>query len=285
MVFGIIRYFRRRALRRRPFPDPWRAIIRRNFPLYARLPPADREELERLVQIFVAEKSYEGCGGQVIDDEVKVTIAAQACLLLLHRDTDVYPRLDAILVYPNAVRTKQEERDGLVVRERASVRLGESWTRGIVVLSWSDVIAGARDQADGHNVTLHELAHQLDGEDGAMDGAPQLADGRAYAHWGQVLGDEHQALLRRLAAGRRGDIDPYGAQSPPEFFAVITEMFFERPAAMRRRHPELYDELAAFFRQDPASWSGERASPTGAAPDPASEADTKRGRRRRRARR
>lgn len=259
MLFALLRRLRRPSIRRRPFPAAWGAILDRNVPLVRRLPPADRAELEGLIQIFIAEKSFEGCGGQAIDDEVRVTIAAQACLLLLHRDTDVYPRLDVILVYPSTVRSREARREGLVVQERESVRLGESWTHGAVILAWDSVLAGARNPGDGHNVTIHELAHQLDGEDGAMDGEPQLAGRSSHASWARVLGAEFEGLLRRLQRGHRSDIDAYAATSPPEFFAVITEMFFERPRALQRRHPALYRELVGFYRQDPAAWPDPRA--------------------------
>ncbi|MEZ4380986.1 MAG: zinc-dependent peptidase [Nannocystaceae bacterium] len=253
-MFGILKRLRRRRLRREPFPAAWRAIAARNLPFYARLTPADRRELEALIAVFIAEKTFEGCGGQAIDDEVRVTIAGQACLLLLHRDTDVYPRLDVVLVYPTAVMVEHEEREGLIVRAGRRVHLGESWTRGMVILAWDHVVAGARVDNDGANVTLHELAHQLDAEDGAMDGTPQLAGGARYRSWARVFSAEYDALKAKLRRGKRSDIDAYGATNEPEFFAVVTEMFFEKPTSLRRRHPELYAELSAFYRQDPASW-------------------------------
>lgn len=262
-MFGILKRLRRRRLRRQPFPPAWRAIVDRNLPFYARLNAEDREELELLIMIFIAEKSFEGCGGQVVDDEVRVTIAGQACLLLLRRDTDVYPRLDVILVYPSAVAVEREQSDGYIVSTGRRVHLGESWTRGMVILSWDHVLSGARDPDDGDNVTLHELAHQLDGEDGTMDGTPRLAARARYNSWGAVLSDEYATLRSKLERGRRSDIDAYGATNEAEFFAVITEMFFEKPVSMRDRHPELYAELQAFFRQDPASWSGERDAAAG----------------------
>lgn len=276
-MFGILKRLRRRRLRRQPFPPAWRAIVDRNLPFYARLSAEDREELELLIMIFIAEKSFEGCGGQAIDDEVRVTIAGQACLLLLHRDTDVYPRLDVILVYPSAVAVEREQSDGYIVNTGRRVHLGESWTRGMVILSWDHVLSGARDPDDGDNVTLHELAHQLDGEDGTMDGTPRLAARARYNSWGAVLSDEYATLRSKLERGRRSDIDAYGATNEAEFFAVITEMFFEKPVSMRSRHPELYAELQAFFRQDPANWSGERDETAG---DRATERPRRRSRRR-----
>lgn len=252
-MFDLFKNRRRAGLRAQPLTAPEQAILARNVPYLAGLDAADREELAGLVRIFLAEKHFEGCGGLELTDEIKLTIAAQACLLLLHREHDMYPGVDAILVYPRAYRVEKREVVDGVVREGEQARLGESWTRGIVVLAWDHVRSGAAQPADGQNVVLHEFAHQLDGENTAMDGAPELGARARYTAWAHVLGDEFSELTRTLHAGRRSDIDAYGATSPAEFFAVITEMFFEKPKALRRRHPELYAELAGFYRQDPAA--------------------------------
>jgi len=219
---------------------------------YAALDAEERRELEGLVQIFLAEKHFEGCGGLELTDEIRVTIAAEACRLLLHRETDVYPQLVSVLVYPSAYRATTQSQEGRVVIERDDARLGESRVRDAVVLSWDHVLRSARHLGGG-NVVLHELAHQLDAEDGAMDGAPALGDRARYASWARVLGEEFAELSRRLHDGRPSDIDDYGATNPAEFFAVITEMFFGRAALLQARHPELYQELVSFYRQDPAS--------------------------------
>jgi len=252
MILDFWKKRRRAEIRERTFPAEFSAITTANVPYVARLSDADRRELEGLTLVFLEEKPFEGCGGLEIDDEIRVTIAAQACLLLLHRDTDMYPNLDAILVYPSAYRAKTRRVDGNLVIEDEGVRLGESWTRGTVVLAWDSVKHGASHMFDGHNVVLHEFAHQLDGEDGSMDGAPDLGRRSRYVAWARVLGEEYEELVSRLRAGRGSDIDAYGATNPQEFFAVITEMFFEKSAAMKSRHPALYAELAAFYAQDPA---------------------------------
>jgi len=200
----------------------------------------------------LAEKSFEGCGGLTLTDEIKLTIAGQACLLLLHRETDIYPNVDSILVYPSAYRVPTEQYDGLVVVQEDQTRLGESWQRGLVVLAWDHVLSGAAQPCDGQNVVLHEFAHQLDSEDGVMNGTPDLGARARFTSWAHVLGDEFAELSERLHAGRSSDIDPYGATNPAEFFAVLTEMFFEKPRALKRRHAELYAELAEFYKQDPA---------------------------------
>ncbi|MCA9750584.1 MAG: zinc-dependent peptidase [Gemmatimonadetes bacterium] len=246
---------RRRRLSARPFPPEWDRILERNFPLDRALPAADRAELRRRVRIFLAEKHFEGAGGLDLTEEIRVTIAAQACLLLLHRGEDFYPRLDSIIVYPAAYRVRTIERsaDG-VVHERDQVRLGEAWNTGAVVLSWEDVRYGAADLHDGHNVVLHEFAHQLDLENNAADGAPELPRRSMYVAWARVLGHEYEQLRHEIERGHRTLMDAYGATNPAEFFAVATETFFERPHALREKHPELYDQLSRFYAQDPVSW-------------------------------
>jgi Mlc titration factor MtfA (ptsG expression regulator) len=252
-MFDFWKKRRREALRAAPFPEPHRVIMHRNVPYVQSLGQDDRTELEALVQVFLAEKSFEGAGGLEMTDEIRVTIAAQACLLLLHRDTNMYPELDSIVVYPHAYRAAGQRLEGVVVIDEDQVRLGESWSRGTVVLAWDHVQRGASLASDGHNVVLHEFAHQLDAEDGNVDGAPALGRRARYAAWAKVLGAEFEELSSRIHTGRPSDIDPYGATSPPEFFAVVTEMFFERPIALRARHPELYEELRGFYLQDPAA--------------------------------
>jgi len=253
-MFDTFKRWLRRPSTPRPFPAEYRAILDARVPLSRRLGPADARELERLVLAFLDDKTFEGAGGLEIDDEVRLTIAAQACLLLLHRDVDVYPALDTVVVYPSTYVAKSRSMDGPVVIEGETARLGESWTRGVVVLAWDAVRRGTTNVADGHNVVLHEFAHQLDQQDGSMDGAPELAGRARYVAWARVLGDEYTDLVERVDAGRRSDIDGYGATSPPEFFAVVTEMFFEKPVQLRARHPELYAQLAEFYQQDPATW-------------------------------
>jgi len=254
-MFYLFKSHRRAALRKVPLSPAERSILEKNVPYATKLDDADRAELDGLVRIFLAEKSFEGCGGLKLSDEMRVTIAAQACILLLHRETDIYPDVDAILVYPSAYRAPIKTNEGGVVIESEQERLGESWMRGVVVLAWDHVKSGAMRHADGHNVVLHEFAHQLDSEEGAMDGAPDLGARARYSSWAHVLGHEFAELSRRLHEGRPTDIDAYGATSPAEFFAVVTEMFFESPRKMKEHHSRLYEELAAFYKQDPASLS------------------------------
>lgn len=259
-LFDFFRGRRRRRLFEETFPQEWRAIVERNFEMFHRLAGDDQEALLRHMNVFLAEKTFEGCGGLEMTDEIRVTIAAQACVLLLHHpDPHYYPGLYTILVYPHAYVAKAKEiLPGGIVIEGASARLGESWVRGCVVLSWDDVQSGAADAADGHNVVLHEFAHQLDQEDGSSDGAPILERRSQYVAWARVLGDEFEKLQRAAQRGKRTDIDSYGATNPAEFFAVVTEAFFERPRSLHKKHPELYDELKAFYNQDPLGFRDSR---------------------------
>src|SRR3954468_10041717 len=251
-MFGFFKKQRRERLLQNPFPPEWEAILEKNVPIYGRLPEDDRTELQGLIQIFLAEKVFEGCNGLAITDEIRVTIAAQACLLLLHRDTDVYPKLITVLVYPNAfVSNMPQHSPQGIVTEGPQGRLGEVWTSGVVVLSWDDVKHGAADVRDGHNVVFHEFAHQLDQEDGSADGAPILPRRSMYSAWARVLGAEYAELREDAEKGRKSVLDDYGATNPAEFFAVATEAFFEKPVQLKKKHPELYEELKVYYEQDP----------------------------------
>ena len=247
---------RRRRLRAQPFPATWREILRRRVPFIARMPADLQLQLKRHMQVFLGEKRFVGCAGQEITDEVRVTVAAQACLLLLNRRTDYFADLREILVYPAAfaVERAHTDRHGLV-QEGRQVMSGESWGRGQVVLSWEDVLAGAETPDDGRNVVLHEFAHQLDQETGYANGAPRLLDRLHYARWSRVLGEEYARLRQEALSGATPSVlSTYGATSPAEFFACATEVFLERPHALAAAHPQLYAEFAGFYRVDPLSW-------------------------------
>jgi Mlc titration factor MtfA (ptsG expression regulator) len=231
-----------------PFPDAWAQILASNLPPYARLTPELRQELHRGVQLFLADKSFEGCGGLAITEEMRVTIASQACMLLLGRADNGYRRLRTVLVYPSAYVAG----GGSTGR---STRLGESWGKGIVVLSWSDVKQGAFNFCDGRNVAMHEFAHQLDQEDGAADGAPILERRSAYSTWAKVFSGEFQRLQQRARKGKRSVFYNYGATNPAEFFAVATETFYEKPRQLQKKHPELYEELRGYYCVHPVEWA------------------------------
>jgi len=246
---------RRKRITERPFPESWREILHRLVPLVARLPADLRTQLERRIQVFIAEKQFTGCDGLEVTDEMRVTVAAQAALLVLNRGEAPYPNLRQILLYPGAfiVERLRPEPSG-VLQEQRQVLTGESWSRGQVVLSWEDVLSGAANPDDGHNVAIHEFAHQLDQEKGYANGAPLLPRRERYERWSRVLAGEFAQLQWHVANGWPTLINAYGATDPAEFFAVVSEVFFEQPGAMAALHPALYAELRDLYRVDPVSW-------------------------------
>lgn len=247
---------KRRALRMsESVPDQWKALIEKNIPIYKRLPDELKTQLHGLVNVFLDEKAFVGCGELEITDEIKVTIAAQACMLLLNRKSTFYPKLKTIYVYPHTYVAKGLMNDGGLIVEGKSVRLGESWQNGPVVLTWDSVTGGARNIQDGRNVVFHEFAHQLDQEDGDADGAPILDHRSDYRGWAQVLGAEYERLCSKTKGRRRSVLNKYGATNPAEFFAVATEAFFEKPRQMHKRSPDLYEELKHYYKLDPLNWN------------------------------
>ena len=244
---------RRQKLREEPFPAEWKEILEKKVGYYRRLSPEDQAELRGHIQVFLREKSFEGMDGIEITDEIRVSISAQACVLLLHRETDYFPTLKSIIVYPQEYYAEvSEQLPGGVVAEGMEDRAGESWHRGEVVLSWADVEADNAGPEDGFNVVFHEFAHQLDGESGEEDGTPILPDKSMYPRWAEVMDREYKKLNRDLDRKRKTLIDEYAAEHPAEFFAVLTEHFFEIPRDLKAGHPEIYELFSAYYRQDPA---------------------------------
>ena len=246
---------RRRKLREQPFPPAWRRILRRRVPYVQRLPPDLQLRLKQDIQVFLAEKPILGCAGLTVNDEMRVSIAALACLPLLGARRGYYPKLTQILLYPGAfVVDRPVNKEGGVQMEQRRALAGESWAQGQVLLSWDDVQAGAADPGDGHNVVIHEFAHQLDQAKGLANGAPLLASKQAYRLWSTVMQNEFDALSLRVKRGEPGLIDAYGATDPAEFFAVSSELFFERPMDLAQHHPALFALLRSYYKLNPLSW-------------------------------
>jgi len=258
-MLGFLKDRRRNQIKARPLPNEWLKIIRIRVAFFVRLAAADQSELLDHAQIFLAEKRFEGCAGLEITDEIRVTIAAQACLLLLHRKTDYFPRLLTILVYPSTYMVDEQRHvEGPIWEDAKTARLGETGRQmGTLVLAWDAVKAGAADPSDGKNVVLHEFAHQLDFENDAADGAPILATREQQLTWREVMRTEFASLRAADETGIPTLLDTYGATNPAEFFAVSTEAFFERPRMLRAHHPKLYAELQRYFQQDPIEFSAE----------------------------
>lgn len=248
--------WRRARLRAGVFPSAWRSVLRRRVPLVARLPANLQLRLKQDMRVFLAEKPFMGCAGLQVSDEMRVTVAALACLPLLGARRGYYPQLHRILLYPDAfmARHSQAYDDG-VYSDGLQALSGQSWAEGQVILSWPDVVQGAADPHDGRNVVIHEFAHQLDQAKGFANGAPLLKTRQAYRAWSSVMQVEFDALHRRLEAGEEGLIDAYAATNPAEFFAVCSEVFFEQASALAAQHPQLFAQLRAYYRIDPLGWS------------------------------
>jgi Mlc titration factor MtfA (ptsG expression regulator) len=258
VAFVLYRYltrWREQRIRSRPFPVPWLVFLASGLPVYSSLPPNEQMKLRKFIQIFIAEKRFYGCAGLVVTDEMRVTIAAEACLLILRKGWAVYPKLSSVLVYPSSFRVDRDQYqpDGTVASGEHNL-LGESWSNGKVILSWDDVEKGVGDFSDGHNVVLHEFAHQLDAESGSTNGAPPLRR-NSYKSWATVFSENFENLRDRSSHRRKTVMDEYGATNPAEFFAVATETFFEKPHQLYSKRPELYEELSRYYQLDPRDWS------------------------------
>ncbi len=237
------------------FNDEWITFLNQNLPLYSKLPPDLQITLHEKIGEFVATTYFEGCGDLELTDEMILTVAAQACVLILKHEGPPYPNLKTVLLYPSTFQSTVKERNSMgVVTEREVRRLGESWSNGTVILAWDSVARGARNIQDGHNVTLHEFAHQLDQENGNTDGVPFLESQEAYRTWASVLGDGYSLLIKQTERRKKTVLDNYGATNLAEYFAVATEAFFEKPRQMKRKRANLYEELMQYYQLDPAEW-------------------------------
>jgi len=253
MVFSWLKHRRRKRILSEPFPDAWREILEHNVCHYGYLDSDEQQRIRELVHVFVVEKNWEGCGGLQMTDEIKVTIAGEACQLLLGLDGDEFDHVLSILVYPTGYRVPQSHPNEYgLIDERGEGRLGESWHRGPVILSWADAQRGSAGRHDGENLVLHEFAHQLDMLSRDVDGVPLLENTDQYRRWHEVMTAEYEALVDASRHRRATLLDIYGATNPAEFFAVATECFFERPGEMERQHSAMYQLLKDYYRQDPA---------------------------------
>jgi MtfA peptidase len=261
-MLAFLRERQRQRLREQPFPTAWETYLETNVPYLALLTEEERHRLRGDIQVFVAEKYWEGCNGLTLTDEMRVTVAAYACLLQLNQERrDYYPNVQSILIYPSAYRVKHQKQKGAgVIWEGMETRSGEAWSSDWpVVLSWDETLQGGRNPEDGHNVVLHEFAHKLDMLKAPVDGVPDLKDQASFDQWAEVMSAEYATLVQDTESGFQGLIDPYGATSPAEFFAVVTETFFEKPRELADEHPRLYAIFRTFYRQDPAARMEERS--------------------------
>lgn len=254
IVLGILGYpklrkWQRDRLKQRPFPPLWQGTIAQHIPIVAQLSIAEQHRLRGHIQVFLAEKQFIGCGGLQVTQEMKVIIAAIACLLLLNEPGHYFPKLRSILVYPDAYWVNETVNVGHgIVENRKVARLGESWSVDQVILSWAQVEYDLKHWSDGKNVVLHEFAHQLDQVDGRAEGVPILPNKTDYNTWATVMTEAYQQLCADASTGKRTVLDSYGTLNPAEFFAVATETFFEKPQPLKLHHLALYNLLRSFYQ-------------------------------------
>lgn len=244
------RWRRARAVERQGIGDAlWQRVVSRLSFLRV-LPPDEQRRLRELTALFLDRKSVSGAGGLELTREMQLVIAAQACLLVLNLDFELYDDWVEVIVYPDEFITDHEymDEDGVMHRVRTPLS-GEAWERGPVILSWRD--AQAADGGDGYNVVLHEFAHKIDMRNGAANGFPPLHAGMDRAAWADAFSAAFADFRDRLDRREETPLDEYAAEDPAEFFAVLSELFFERPGALRGMYPAVYGQLAAFYRQDP----------------------------------
>jgi Mlc titration factor MtfA (ptsG expression regulator) len=255
-MFGWFTNRRRKKLTQAPFPPAWEEVIQSNVAHYCMLDNVERAHLRSLVQVFIAEKYWEGAGGLTLTDEIRVTISAQACLLLLGLPHNYYQNVLTIIVYPSTVIPPRRKpgffETPLTPVESEHPIIGQAFQQGPVIIIWDAALHDGRHPESGHNVIYHEFAHKLDMLDGAADGTPPLRDRAEYRDWVQTCSREYLRLKHDTGKGRKSFLNAYGATDEAEFFAVATEQFFDQPLLMIKHAPDLYRVLKEYYRQDPA---------------------------------
>lgn len=250
-------YWSRRRARKRllatALSDHQRSIVTKQVPLTRKLPSEFRDKLDGEINLFLNQVEFTGCNGLDVTEDMKLSIAAQACLLVVNRDL-WYDHLNTVLIYPSAFKSLHQERTGYVVQEKETVRTGESWARGPVILSWKHSQEGALNDDDGHNVVFHEFAHKIDELSGRTNGIPQLDDIESLQDWAEAFDVAFKRHVQATETGQKTTIDPYGASGPQEFFAVAVEAFFEKPEALKRHEPKVFQQMSGFFQLDPSTW-------------------------------
>jgi len=255
-MWNWLREKRRKKILAAPFPSEWERHIQNSIQYYQHLNHEGKKRLQDLIQIFIAEKDWLGCNGLELTDEIRVTIAAHACLLILALPNDYYRNVETIYVYPTTVISPEGSTGFFEVRTTPVPGpmpiLGETHHQGPVILVWDAVKRETRHPEQGHNVVYHEFAHKLDMLDGGADGTPPLTTPEEYHRWIEVCSKEYQELCDKVDHGKPTFLDSYAATDETEFFAVATEYFFSKPEDMKLCHPELYEVLQGFYRQNPA---------------------------------
>ena len=249
MNWSFSRWRRARILRRSHIDDGlWQRTLDHN-PVLVGLSEDERSRLHERVALFLHAKQIHGAAGLEPDEEMNLTIAVQACILTLNLPADWYDGWVEIIVYPDEFVPNVQWQDEFgIVHEGREVHSGEAWLHGPVILSWTDIAHGG---TDGVNVVIHEFAHKIDMLDGVANGCPPLHTQMSRERWSAVFGSAYRDFCAKVDKKISITIDPYGAESPAEFFAVMSEAFFEMPEAVRSPYPDVYQQLVTFYRQDP----------------------------------
>jgi len=253
---GILKnWLRKRTLARHAIPaSAWLAAVN-GLPLLAGLDAQALERLRALASLFLHEKSLEPVQGLALTEAMRIHLAAQAALPILNLGIEWYDGWKSIVLYPGEFATRQEWMDEYgLVHTRREIRIGEAWQRGPVVLSWADVAASGG--CEGYNAVIHELAHKLDYSSGSVNGCPALHDGMRVRDWRAAFEPAYEDLRKRIDRGEDTALDPYAIEAPEEFFAVMSEHFFETPGLLKREYPAVYEQLKLFYRQDAAERLG-----------------------------
>lgn len=255
-VFGLrlwTKYKTRQRLLVTPLSQRQQNIVLEHVPLYGKVPFELRNALDGKINLFLHQVTFHGCNGLEVTEEMRLSIAAQACILIANKSA-WYKNLRTILIYPGAFKSRTAKHDGYIVTQHETVRIGESWSRGPVILSWSHTAEGAFTDDDGSNVVLHEFAHQIDDLSGYTNGIPMLEKGHEFDAWATAFNDAYKRLVDDIEKGRASFLDPYGATEPQELFAVAVEFFFEKPNELKKHEPAVYAQLSQFFQLDPSTW-------------------------------
>ena len=246
---------RRAKIYTNEFPKRWEKRLDSQWPLYRRLPDLLKQNLHERIKLFLSEKQFVGCNGFEVSEDHKLFISAQACLLIINKPFDYFDKLHTLLIYPSAfiVEHNQLLANG-TISENRNINTGEAWNTGKIVLSWDDAFSGMIDITDGHNVVFHEFAHLLDHTNGSANGAPLLQHASNYDQWSQTFSIAFDRLQHSVNNGHQNVFDPYGATNPGEFFAVASELFFEKSKLFQQHEPELHQQLVKFYAVDPVLW-------------------------------
>ena len=240
----------REKLLAQPFPNGWDAYLEGNIAFFRKLSAGEQARLRNIVRVMVAEKSWEGCHDLQLTDEMKVTIAGQAGLMLLGIDHSYFDRVPTILVYPSGFRIPRDR-----FREGSDGVIGEAVYHGPVILAWDEVLPQGRHPSLGESVVIHEFAHQLDFLDGYAGGTPEIPDAKQAEHWEEVMASAYANHLHDLQTGRETLLGEYAGSNRTEFFAVVSERYFMTPKLCKRSYPDLYDLLLSYYRVEPIKWS------------------------------